>query len=43
MEPLVDIGVRIAAQFQVDLARIFCLHHLDGAGVEMLADFDGHG
>jgi hypothetical protein len=43
MEPLVNVGMAVGTQVQVDLLGTLGLHHVDGAGVELLADFDGHG
>nr|GEU28368.1 hypothetical protein [Tanacetum cinerariifolium] len=43
VEPLVDVRVRVLAQLQFDGGGAVGAHHLDGARVEILADFDGHG
>jgi len=42
VEPLVDVGVRILAQVQVDLFGIVGADDVDRAGVEHRADLDGH-
>ena len=42
VEPLVDVGMAVLAQVQVDGAGTGGAHHVDGARVEVLADFNGH-
>ena len=42
IKPLRDVGVGILADVQLDGLGIVGAQHLDRAGVELLADFNGH-
>ena len=42
VEPLVDVRVAILAQVQVDGSKARGAYYVDGARVEVLADFNGH-
>ncbi|MNT54611.1 hypothetical protein D3C72_1917860 [compost metagenome] len=42
VKPLRDVGVGILADVQLDGLGIVGAQHLDRAGVELLADFNGH-